>query len=447
MKNTFHSYDLRGIYNDDFNKDDVYKIGFFIPQLLDTKKVVVGRDIRLSSPEIHEYLIKGITDAGADVDDIGLATTPMVYFATAKYGYKAGVQITASHNPAKYNGLKISKENALPVGYDTGLNLLEKMVLTGEIIPAKIKGKVNERDIRKDYIDFQKNISIDFKNLKIGVDCSNGAVNVILKDIWADAPLYINDVPDGNFPCHEPNPLLPENTRQMQEFVKTNKCDIGLVFDGDADRVVFVDDKGRHVPPDLIIAVAGLYFFGEQKRQGFVIQDIRTSKSVGEFLKQFNAETYTWKVGRAHAAPKLRELQGLFGGEYAGHYYFKDFFFSDSGILAASVILHVAGNLKKEGKKFSDLIDQIRKYENSGEINFTVNDKPAAIKRVTEYFINLEKPLKIMDFDGYRIEYADWWFNIRPSNTEPYLRLLLEAKSKDLLNEKLEIITKLINEK
>ena len=446
MKNAFHAYDIRGIYNKDFDKNDVYKIGFFIPQLLETKEIIVGRDGRISSPEIHEYLLKGITDAGADVYDIGQSTTPMVYFATANYKFKAGVQITASHNSKEYNGLKISRENALPVGYDSGLSKLEKMATENEVVPVKEKGKVIKKYINDDYLQFQKKYVGNLSTLKFGVDCSNGAASLIVKELWEDAPMYINDVLDGNFPAHSPNPLLPENTIQMQEFVKTNKLDVGLVFDGDADRVVFVDDKGRHVPPDLIIAAMGDWFFGKQKRNGIVIEDIRTSKSVSEYLQIYNAEVAMWKVGRANAAPKLRDLDGLYGGEFAGHYYFKDFFYSDSGVLAASIVLQVVETLKKEGRTFSMLIDEIRRYENSGEINFKIDDKVGAMNRVKDYFVSKAKPLAFFDFDGYRIEYSDWWFNIRMSNTEPYLRLLCEAKSKELLDEKVKTISALINQ-
>lgn len=446
MKNAFHAYDIRGIYNKDFNKDDVYKIGFFIPKLLNTNEIVVGRDGRNSSPEIHDYLLKGITDAGADVYDIGQSTTPMVYFATANYKFKAGVQITASHNSKEYNGLKISRENALPVGYGTGLEKLLKMATEDQIVPVENKGKVIKKYIKDDYLEFQKKYVSNISNLKIGIDCSNGAATLIAKDLWGTVPQYINDTLDGNFPAHSPNPLLPENTVQMQEFVKQNKLDIGLVFDGDADRVVFVDDKGRHVPPDLIIAAMGDWFFDTQKRQGIVIEDIRTSKSVSEYLQKYNAKVEMWKVGRANAAPKLRDLDGLYGGEFAGHYYFKDFFYSDSGVLAASIMLQVVEKIKKEGKTFSQLIDTIRRYENSGEINFKLEDKVGAMNRVKDFFVSKEKPTAFFDFDGFRIEYPDWWFNIRMSNTEPYLRLLCEAKTKQLLDEKVNIISSLIKQ-
>jgi phosphomannomutase len=232
----------------------------------------------------------------------------------------------------------------------------------------------------------------------------------------------------------------------MQQLVKNEKLDIGLVFDGDADRVVFVDDLGRHIAPDLIIAAMADYFFNERKMKGIVIEDIRTSKSVGEYIANFGGEMYMWKVGRANAAPRLRELDGIYGGEFAGHYYFKDFFYSDSGILAGTIVLGIVSKLKAEGKKFSALIDEITHYYNSGEINFKLEDKKGAMERVKNYFVEKEKPTAFYDFDGYRVEYQDWWFNIRMSNTEPYLRLLCEAKTKEMLQEKVDVISKLITQ-
>jgi phosphomannomutase len=372
----------------------------------------------------------------------------MVYFATANYGYKAGIQITASHNPKEYNGLKISRTNALPVGLDSGLDRLLEMATTQPVASVDNKGKVTVKDITDDYIKFQqKYLSPAFNDLKIGVDISNGAAAVIVQKIWGEggAFRYINETLDGTFPAHSPNPLMPENTKQMQDFVKENGLDVGVVFDGDADRVVFVDDKGRHIPPDLIIAAMGEYFFADGKKpDGQVIEDIRTSKAVGEYLQRFGAETYMWKVGRANAAPRLREINGLYGGEYAGHYYFRDFFYSDSGIMAGSIMLNVVSNLKKQGRRLSDLIDEIARYQNSGEINFKIEDKRGAMERVKNFYVSKEKPTAFYDFDGYRVEYKDWWLNVRMSNTEPYLRLLCEATTKQLLDEKVAEITKLI---
>ena len=443
----FHAYDIRGVYNVDFDKDVAYKVGYFIPELLAADKVLVGRDARVSSPEIHEYLLKGITDAGADVYDIGLSTTPMVYFGTANYGFKASVQITASHNPAKYNGLKVSRENALPVGFDTGLGQIKDWIEDGrECVPAPLKGQVHMMDIKADYLAFLLKYKGDWSGLKIAMDVSNGMASLFVRDIFGDQPAYIYEQMDGSFPNHEPNPLVQENVADLKKLVAETKSDIGVIFDGDADRVMFVDENSRFVSPDLMIAVLGHYFLKERGEKGYVHQDIRSSKAVGEYLAPMGGVMNTWRVGRAYAALKLREIDGVFGGELAGHYYFRDFFYSDSGLLAAILILNVVAKMKAQGVSLSQLIARIEKYQNSGEINFRVEDKKGAMDAVRDYFMSTEKSTAYMDFDGYRVEFPDWWFNIRPSNTEPYLRFLCEANSKELLDEKVakvrEILTK-----
>lgn len=441
----FHAYDIRGIYNVDFDKNTAYKVGYFIPKLLKTDKVLVGRDCRVSSDEIHEYLLKGITDAGADVYDIGLSTTPMVYFGTAHYGFKASVQITASHNPKEYNGMKVSCENALPVGYDTGLGQIEAWINDGKATPvAEKRGQVFQKDIREDYLAFLKKYMGDLSGLKLAFDLSNGMSSLFAKQIFGDAPEYIFDTMDGTFPNHEPNPLVHKNVVALEELVKKTGADAGVIYDGDADRVMFVDEKGNFVSPDLMIAVLGHYFIGERGEKGYVIQDIRSSKAIGEYLEPMGAKMYTWKVGRANAARRLREIDGIWGGELAGHYYFKDFFYSDSGLLASILILRVLANLKKEGISFSQIIGKIARYQNSGEINFKLTDKQGAMDAVKAHFEEQEKPTAFMDFDGYRVEFPDWWFNIRPSNTEPYLRFICEATTKELLDKKVAEVKSLL---
>ena len=442
----FHAYDIRGVYGVDFDAKTAYKVGYFLPELLSADKVLVGRDCRLSSDEIHRNLIAGITDAGADVYDLGLSTTPMVYFGTARYGFEASVQITASHNPAEYNGMKVSSANALPVGLDNGLGQIRDWIDTGRECPVcDRRGQVHEMDIRKEYVEFLLGYKEDLSGLKIAMDLSNGMSSLLAKDIFGDAPEYIFDTMDGSFPNHEPNPLVPANVVPLQELVRKVKADIGVIYDGDADRVMFVDENARFVSPDLMIAVLGHYFLEKRGEKGIVLQDIRSSKAVGEYLEPMGAEMRTWKVGRAFAARKLREIDGVYGGELAGHYYFRDFFYSDSGLLASILILDVVAEMKAKGISLGQLIDRIEKYRNSGEINFRVEDKAGAMDAVRDHFISAEKPTAYMDFDGYRVEYPEWWFNIRPSNTEPYLRFICEAVSDSLLKEKVEEVKNLLH--
>ncbi len=446
----FHAYDIRGIYNVDFDKNTAYKVGYFLPGLLGAGKVLVGRDCRVSSQEIHDSLIEGITDAGADVDDIGLSSTPLVYFGTANYGYKASVQITASHNPPEYNGMKVSRENALPVGLDSGLGQIKQWIDEGRPTPAaEKKGSVKEIDIKPAYKEFLSRFKGDYSNLRIAFDLSNGMATLFAKEIFAgeDAKFLFDDM-DGRFPNHEPNPLIPRNVEPLKKLVESTGADLGVIYDGDADRVMFVDDKARFVAPDLIIAMMALYFCGERgEKNPRVLQEIRSSKAVGEFLREeYGADVHTWRVGRAFAAPKLREIDGLWGGELAGHYYFKDFFYSDSGMLASIIVLRIVSALKKKGVRFSEEIDSLTKYRNSGEINFRVEDKAGAMEAVKARFEASEKAEKVMDFDGYRLEFPEWWFNIRPSNTEPYLRFICEASTDALLGEKIDEVTKIIEE-
>lgn len=442
----FHAYDIRGIYNEDFDKNTAYKVGYFIPELLGTDTVLVGRDCRVSSQEIHDYLIQGITDAGANAVDIGLSSTPMVYFATANYGFKASVQITASHNPAIYNGMKVSRENALPVGLSNGLGQIQQWIQEGRPTPvAEKKGTVRELDIMADYYKFMEPFKADLSGLNIAFDLSNGMSCLFAHHIFGEQPSYIFDTIDGRFPNHEPNPLNPKNVEPLKELVKKTGADIGVIYDGDADRVMFVDENANFVAPDLIIALMARYFIGERgAKNPRVLQEIRSSKAVTENLAPQGCEVHTWRVGRAFAAPKLREIDGLWGGELAGHYYFKDFFYSDSGLLSSLIVLRIVAALKKEGITFGQAIGQIEAYKNSGEINFKVEDKKGAMDAIRDHFAAEQTPTAVMDFDGYRLEFENWWFNVRPSNTEPYLRFICEASDEKVLSEKIAKTTEII---
>ena len=440
----FKAYDIRGEWGIDLNEEIAYRIGFFIHKVLDAKTFLVGRDMRLSSDALFAALTRGITDSGCNVDDIGLATTPLVYWSTAKYGYDASIQITASHNPKNHNGLKISAANAVPIGYGSGLKELEKLVESNEkCIPATEKGIVRQIDVKQEYLTYQKQFSVDLSDLNIAIDCSNGMASLFAHELFGSCH-YINDNLDGNFPNHEPNPLEAVNQQQIKALVKKEKCDIGLLFDGDADRITFIDEEGNFISPDLIIAFLGNYFLGEQHQKGIVLQDIRSSRAIQEYLNQYKTEVVTWRVGRAYAALKLRELVGVYGGELAGHYYFRDFYYSDSALLAASIVLRLLSQFKRQGKTMSQVIREISAYSNSGEINFRIEEKQKAMDAVRNHFMNIGKPARFLDFDGYRLDYPDWWLNIRPSNTEPYLRFIAEAKSPEKLKEICETVKSIV---
>jgi phosphomannomutase len=432
----FKAYDIRGVYGTDLTPEIAYRIGYFLPQILPSKEILVGRDVRLSSDAMFEALANGITDAGVDVADAGLTTTPMVYWGTGNYGFDASVMITASHNPKNHNGLKISAKDVLPVGYDTGLNQLEELVESDKPTPVATKGKIRKMDMKADYLDFLNRYKENYSDLNLSIDFSNGMAALFANDLFGDTYVALNEKADGNFPGHQPNPLEPENQNQIKASVKQNHSDLGIIFDGDADRVMFIDEKAQFISPDLIIALFAHYFLEGEHKKETVVHDIRTSKAVGEYLQKFNAEAAIWRVGRAYGASKLRELDGIYGGELAGHYYFRDFYYSDSGLLASLIMLDIVKSLKAKGQSVSEAIHTISAYANTGEINFVISKKQEAMDTVVNYFKETETPTAYFDFDGYRLEFPDWWFNIRPSNTEPYLRFLAEAQSQDLLNKK-----------
>jgi phosphomannomutase len=422
----FKAYDVRGIYGEELTCQTAYRIGFFLPQLLKTDKVLVGRDCRISSDALFEALVCGIMDAGADAYNLGHSTTPMVYYATAKYKFHASVQITASHNPKQYNGFKISATKARPVGYDNGLAELEHMVMNETVTVSCQKGRMHVLDIREEYIAFMKANCPDVSGIKIGVDCSNGMAALLIRDILGSNAIYENDALDGTFPAHEPNPLDEKNTRPMCRLVKEKGLDIGIVFDGDADRVVFIDETGSRVESDLIIPILAEPYL--KKHAETILYDIRTSRAVPEFILAHGGKPYMWKVGHAFAKRKMRELDAAVGGELAGHYYMRDFFYCDSGILAALKVLESLST-EKLGKR----IKAIRSYYNSGERNYRVNNKEKAISQLQMELTRYEDPDAIYDFDGIRLDFPHWWISIRQSNTEDYLRVVAEADNKDLL--------------
>lgn len=437
----FKAYDIRGIYNRDFDKKTAYKIGFFLKELFDASEIAVCRDKRLSSDEIFENLCKGICDSGATVYDYGYTTTPMSYYISINKGYKTTVMITASHNPKEYNGFKISGPGGAPVGKEEGLLKLEELVCGGEIIPSEEKGKIISSSIKEEYVSFMKKKLKKVSNLNITVDCSSGMAGLIAEDIFGKKASYLLNEPDGEFKVHSPNPLEEDARRLITEEVVKNKSDIGIIFDGDADRVMFIDNKGRFVSPDLMINVLAYALVNGNGER--VVCDIRSSKSCSDYIKLLGGEPYIWKVGHVFAKKKLREIDAIYGGELAGHYYFKEFGYCDSAVLAAIYILNTVAEWKRDHIHLADFIDEFSSWTSSGELNFKIENKEEIMKKVKEKY-EKENVIKFYDFDGIRFDFDDWWFNMRKSNTEPYLRLVVEANSKSLLDEKIEEISGLI---
>ncbi len=430
----FKAYDIRGVYGEELNEEMAYRIGFFLPDLLKTREILVGHDARLSSGPLTAALIQGITDSGNDVLFAGLCSTPMIYYGSGRFQVQGSVQVTASHNPPEYNGMKVSGAWAMPVGYDNGLGQLEQQIKHAPV-PGHVRGQVRSIDLKSPYLTFLKGFAPAEMMVDLVIDASHGMAGLLVRQVFGDRCIYLNETPDGRFPAHEPNPLDPASRKQLEATVRNKNAKLGMIFDGDGDRVMFVDENGAFIPPDLMIAVLGHHFLEDLSPQT-VLQDIRTSRSVAAYLSQWHAKVVTWRVGRAYAAPRLREIKGLYGGELAGHYYFSDFYYSDSGLLAALLISRVFSRFMAGGTPPSVLMEHIRTYHSSGEMNYKIQDKQSAIQAFIAELPEKEVPVSIMDFDGYRLDFRDWWFNVRPSNTEPYLRFIVEAISTDLLEQK-----------
>ncbi len=452
----FKSYDIRGVFGREWTGDTAYAIGRCLPGLLEARSIGVGRDVRTSSPEVFAALTRGILEAGSDVVDVGLCDTPAVYFATARYALEGSVMITASHNPPEYNGLKVSRRWAVPVGYDTGLAELERTVAAGTLPPpAPTPGKMRALDIRADYVAHLARFRSDLSRLSAVIDCSNGMAGIFLRDVLEGTKLryaLMFDEPDGTFPNHAPNPLVEENLAALKERVRRDGSHCGICFDGDADRVMFVDENGRFISPDLIIALLGTYYFtlhperltdrgvpmGEAAAPSRVVTyDVRSSRSVVESLQSVGAVPTICKVGHSHAKKLLRETGGIAGGELAGHYYFRENFFCDSGMIAALVVMEV---LARSGLPFSRLMAGIDRYHFSGEMNFTVPNGAQIVERVRQDYADGT----LIDLDGIRIDYPQWWFNLRVSNTEPLLRLVVEAATEEGLSQRKDELAKKI---
>lgn len=439
----FKAYDIRAVYGRDWGRDTAYRIGFHLPRLLGARRIAVGRDVRLSSPEILEAFCAGAADAGCETTDLGLCSTPMVYFSTAFYGFDGSVMITASHNPPEYNGMKVSRAAAVPVGWDTGLAELEQMIGKPPV-PVSPRGAVRSMDIRADYVRHVARFADGVQGIRTVADCSDGMAGAEIHDVaraTGASIIGMYDTPDGRFPHHEPNPLDVRNLKDLQARVVAEHADLGVCFDGDADRAVFVDDTGSPVSPDLVTPILARYFFlyaRERAAKGSaVLYDVRSSRAVAEDIQRLGGRPVMCRVGHSHAKKLLRETNGPCGGELSGHYYFRDNYYCDSGVIAFLVLLSV---LAREQAPLSRIVEQVRRYHSSGEINFEVADKTAAMARILAAYPGGA----LIDLDGIRLDFPTWWLNVRPSNTEPYLRLVVEASSAEELRLRTHEITGLI---
>jgi phosphomannomutase len=452
----FKAYDMRGTFAVDFDIETVRLAGRALVEVLGAGRWLVGRDMRNTSAAVRDALVAALEEAGAEVSDMGLATTPMVYFFTAEDGFDASVMITASHNPPTDNGLKVSRRGALPVGYADGLDRVERLCAERRRNPrlsAELPSSAAERSVRggylERYLEWMQAHAPDFSNLRFAVDCSNGMASLFAARMFPSA-IVVNDVPDGNFPAHSPNPLEAAAREQASKLVREKGLDLAVIFDGDADRCMFLDERGEFVQCDYltgVIAKACAAFASRPLAGETVVHDVRTSRGTIESLREAGATTLAVPVGHAFAKPALRRSGAICGGELAGHYYFGDFHCCDSGLLAALRILGEVAAAKRAGMTFSEMMRPVTgRYANSGELNFKVADKAAAVERVMEAAGRLGEIESVLEIDGKRVEYADGWFNVRVSNTEPYLRLIVECRSAAKMEEWKRMLGEVIGE-
>lgn len=445
----FKEYDIRGIYPDQLNEETVYKIGRAYAEILKREnfgkklQIVVGNDMRLSSPPLKEKLVLGLTDSGVDVIDVGLVTTPTFYFAVAYWDYDGGIQVTASHNPKEYNGLKLVRKNAQALSGQTGVYEIRDMVVKGEFPQVDTPGTVTKKEnvveeavkVQREGTNWQK-----IKPFKIAVDTGNGMGALDVEAIFADLPcklIKLNFEPDGNFPVHLPDPLKEENLRWVKEAVVKEGADLGIATDGDGDRWFFVDEKGEPLPQPIL---RGLMAQIELKDNpgATVCYDIRPGKVTRDMIEEAGGKAVVTRVGHSLIKAKMLEVGAIFGGESSGHYFYK----FPYGVFEAPIVLCLKflAFLSEQNKPLSEVISPYKKYHHSGEINFVVEDKEAAMKKLEEHF----RDGKISHLDGVTIEYPEFWFNVRASNTEPLLRLNLEAISPVEVEKWVEEIAKLI---
>jgi phosphomannomutase len=445
MSGIFKAYDVRGIYPSELDEEKARQIGLAFQFVLDESDralgntVIVSRDMRESSPALAQALIDGLTASGLDVEDIGLATTPMSYFAVGAHGAAGGIQVTASHNPAQYNGFKLSRHGALPVSGEAGIAVMEQKVKAGDLPTAARRGTVRQGEILPEYrthiLSFLRKPE-GARHLKVAVDAANGMSTLyqpILEAMGIElTPLFFGL--DGRFPNHEANPLKEENLRDLEALVGRIGADLGVAFDGDADRAAFVDETAHPVGSDLMTGlIAGELLSREPGKA--IVYDLRSSRAVPEYIQESGGVPVRDRVGHSFMKATLRERDGIFGGELAGHYYFRDHFYADCALLAAVEVMNL---LWEKGQPLSRLVQPLRRYAKSPEINFVVDDKQGMIARLAERY----KDAQIDYLDGITISYPTWWANVRPSNTEPYLRLVLEAKTpEELAQRKQELIS------
>ena len=440
----FKAYDVRGLYPSQLDEDGAYRIGRAYVEHFEPKAIAVGRDMRLASPAMSRAAVDGCADGGADVVDLGLVGTEMLYHAVAELSLDGGICVTASHNPKEYTGMKIVRRGALPVGGDSGLAEIRALA-EASFGAVERRGNVRPEDVWDGFVS--KVISFidpaEIGPLRVVVDAANGMAGVMLPPVLERLPQL--DVvrsyfePDGSFPNHEPNPLLPENRAFIVAKVREEQADLGVAYDGDADRCFFVDDTGEFVPGDFVTALLAAAML-ETSPGEKVIYDVRASRAVPETIERAGGVPLVNRVGHAFIKQRMRKEDALFAGEVSAHYYFRDFSQADTGVVPFLLMLEL---LSRRAQRFSEILAPYReRFFLTGEINTPVADVPLKLQELKEHYSAAGG--RISHLDGISIDFEDWHFNVRPSNTEPLLRLNLEALSEQLMLEKRDEVLELI---
>ena len=442
----FKAYDIRGLYPSQINENTARLIGRGFVSYVAAKRIAVSRDMRLSSPSLAAAFIDGATRQGADVVDYGMMGTDMMYFAVARDGHDGGVQVTASHNPKEYNGIKMVRREAFPLSGDAGIGDIRDMIANDSLPPpAAAAGTVTTRDVVDDYVNHVMSF-IDpaiIKPFHVVLDAGNGIAGMVAPKLFDRLPCKTTRLcfeVDGTFPNHEANPLIEENRRDIVERVKREKADIGIAWDGDADRVFFIDGDGEFIAGDFITALLGEAAL--VKHPGAkIVYDVRASYAVKDTAAKYGGTALMNRVGHAFFKQRMREEGAIFGGEVTGHYYFRDFFYADNGFIPALLILEL---MSRKNQTLSELLAPLRaKYFISGEINTklaSMDDVPRKLAAIEARY----KDAELTRMDGISVDYPDWHFNVRGSNTEPLLRLNLEAKTPQLMQEKRDEVLEVI---
>jgi phosphomannomutase len=441
----FKAYDVRGVYGKDLTEEAVYRIGRAAALYLNVPEIAVCRDMRISSPQLTAAAIKGITDQGVNVIDCGLTTTDELYFIVGYYNYPAGIMITASHNPKQYNGIKFCRAQAYPISLDTGLADIRDLAIQGNFPETALKGSVTHRDASGDYIKHALSyIDVSkIRPLKVVVDASNGMAGMVMPLVFEHLPAHLYPLYfelDGTFPNHSPSPIEPENLVALQKKVLEVGADFGAAFDGDADRMFPVDERGNIVDGSMVMLLVSNSIL--RKYPGStILYNLILSKSVPALIERDGGKAIRTRVGHSYIKAEMRKDNAIFGGEHSGHFYFRDNWYADSGLIAFLLILEL---ISIENKPLSELIKPLDTWVRSGEINTRVNDVGGKLKAVEEHFS--KNALSVDHLDGVTVDYGDWWFNVRPSNTEPLLRLNVEAKTRPLMEQKRDEVVTFIRE-